>query len=122
MYICRYKGNATFELKGSNEVIKLEYLLNNGVLFYALEIDSSYLVLEINKHLLVLPYKIDSFIDDSNMDISIYDTIILKQNGDVEINLQPLKKVKINGKNILTDGAIITSPSGLCTITNDGQL
>lgn len=95
MYICRYKGNALFEVKGSNEPIKLEYLLNNSVLFYALEIDSSYLVLEINKHLLVLPYKIDSFIDDSNMDISIYDTIILKQNGDVEINLQPLKKLKL---------------------------
>jgi hypothetical protein len=121
MYICKYKGNATFEIKGSEEVIKLEYLLNNGVLFYALEIDSSYLVLEINKNLLVLPYKIDSFIEDSNMDISIYDIIILKSNGDIEINLQPLKKIKINGNNILTTQAVITSPSGACVITSDGQ-
>lgn len=121
MYICKYKGNATFEIKGSSELIKLDYLLNNGILFYALEIDSSYLVLEINKNLLVMPYKIDSFISDSNMDISIYDTIILKQNGDVEINLQPLKKLKINGKNVLTNGAIITSPNGACVITSDGQ-
>ena len=120
MYICKYKGNGTFELKGSTQVIKLEYLLNNGVIAYSLEVGSSYLVVEINKNLLVLPYKIDELIKD-NQDVSIADTIVIKQNGDIEITLQPLKKVKINGKNILTNGAIITAPNGPCVINEDGQ-
>jgi hypothetical protein len=120
MYICKYKGNGTFELKGSTEVIKLEYLLSNGVMLYPLEVDSNYLVIEINKNLLVLPYKIDEFIKDS-ADISISDSIVIKKNGDIEITLQPLKKVKINGKNILTNGAIIQAPNGPCVINDDGQ-
>lgn len=134
MYICKYKGNKLFEVKGSTELIEINYMGNNDVVNYSLVENKNYLVANINKNYVVLPYKIDNLVEDNidininnqivlkqDGEININDTIILKTNGDIEISLSPLKKLKINGKPALTNGAIITSPTGPCTITEDGQ-
>jgi len=134
MFICKYFGGKKFSLIGSDELIEIDTMLNNDIVNYSLEAGKTYLILQINKKLIVLPYKVSSIIEDNiepnfnnylifkeNGDVSIGDSIIIKNTGDIEITLQPLKKLKINNKNVLTNGAVITAPNGPCTITQDGQ-
>lgn len=134
--ICKYKGNNQFEVKGSNELIVVDKCLTNHIISYPLIENKNYLILEMNKNLIVLPYFCDVNIKD-NSDISINNNqvvlknngdidinnnqIIIKKDGDIAINITTPNKVKINNKAILTNGAIITAPNGPCTITQDGQ-
>lgn len=120
MYICKYMGGKKFKIAGSEEMIDVELSLYNDIINYSLIPGKSYLLLNINKEFVVMPYRINKTTED-NLDITINNTIVLKKTGDIEITLQPLRKLKINNKNVLTTGAVINAPNGPCTILQDGQ-
>jgi len=138
MYLAKYLGNGYFETQSKDKTKITRKIQVMGLTTELIE-NNYYLACNVDNKMAVLPLILagniinqDLILQNSNAAISLdalgtisiktgSTEITLNKNNDLTLTLPASKKLLLNGVEILTKNAVISSPSGPCLIINSGQ-